>query len=118
VLTFTDLSDRGTKHFPGKRQVPVFGARNPNTLCGSSVDRSAIRQPLPDRLFEKLADNRHTFPIPTSVINEFTLSLSMAMLGRRDALQDPVKFRISPAVEETCVKDFRISAATDTGPLP
>src|SRR5271169_6813877 len=59
LLTLADLADRGTKFFPGWRQVPVFGSRDANAHGDISVDQVAIHKSLADRLLKKLADNRH-----------------------------------------------------------
>jgi hypothetical protein len=60
-LSGGDFPDAGAQFFPGRSQVSVFSAGNANTHGGFSVDQPAIRQPLPNRLFEKLADHGHAF---------------------------------------------------------
>ena len=85
LLTLADFSDRYAKLFPGRSHVPVFGARDANAHRDIRVDQFAKHKSFANRLLKKLADNRHTLPNANSVISEFTLSLSAAMLGRRGA---------------------------------
>jgi len=52
ALTFTVLSDRGTKVLPARRAGPRFWRAQSQHRYSSGVDRSVIRQLLPVRLFE------------------------------------------------------------------